>query len=124
MNQKLQLINLEIKNNELILGVEESTSIDEYNASGQMLVDSDALSFIYLLEEKDRYVYLVIGNKWWNEIKEGKKLALPVFLTNGTQKVLLEQFFEELNYLVENIEGNSNYGEEMEKAVGTVFLEK
>ncbi|MGP7817252.1 UPF0738 family protein [Niallia sp. 01092] len=124
MNQKLQLLNSEIIDNELLLRVEESILLDSYKASGQMLVDSDALSFIYLLEEKDYYVYLVIENKWWNIMKEGKELNLPVYLTNGSHNVLLEQFFEELNYLVENIDGNSNYGDEMENAVGAVFIEK
>ncbi|MFT8322351.1 MAG: hypothetical protein ABF649_15765 [Bacillus sp. (in: firmicutes)] len=124
MNQKIHLINAKIKDNELLMEIEESILLDDYKASGQMLVDSDALSFIYLLEHKDHYIYLVIENKWWNKMKESKELGLPVFLTNGNQKMLLEQFLEELDYLVENIEGNSNYGEEMGKAVELVFLEK
>ena len=124
MNKKLQITKAEMTEKELILSVDHSTSFDYIKATGQMLVDSDDISFIYLLEADNQYVYLVIGKEYWNKIKECKQLELPVSLSNGNGKIVLEQFFEELDYLIQNIEGNGNYGEEMEKAVEAVFMQK
>jgi len=124
MNKKLQITKAEMTEKELILSVDHSTSFDYIKATGQMLVDSDDISFIYLLEADNQYVYLVIGKEYWNKIKECKQLELPVSLSNGSGKIVLEQFFDELDYLIQNIEGNGNYGEEMEKAVEAVFMQK
>ncbi|GKU81810.1 hypothetical protein [Niallia sp. NCCP-28] len=124
MNKKLQIIKAELMEKELILSVDQSIPFDHIKPAGQMLVDSDDLSFIYLLETDDHYVYLVIGKEYWNEIKESKDSELLVYISNGSKKIALEKFFEELDYLIQNIEGNGNYGEEMEKAVEAAFLQK
>ncbi|PKG25555.1 UPF0738 family protein [Niallia nealsonii] len=124
MNKKLQIIKAELMEKELILSVDQSIPFDHIKAAGQMLVDSDDISFIYLLETDDQYVYLVIAKEYWSEIKESKELGVPVYISNGSEKIALEQFLEELDYLIQNIEGNGNYGEEMEKAVEAAFIQK
>ena len=47
--------------------------------------------------------------------------SLPVVITNGSEEIQLTQFREELTYLIENIKGNSNYGEMMVSKVEVVF---
>ena len=87
-----------------------------------MLVDSDNLSFIYLLEKDDHYTYIAIPDTVWNDIKNVITLnPIPVVLTNGSEEIQLTQFREELTYLIENIKGNSNYGEMMVSKVEVVF---
>ena len=61
-----------------------------------MLVDSDDLSFIYLLEKEDDYTYIVIPNTVWNELKIALTEQLPVYLSNESEQLLLNQFHEEL----------------------------
>lgn len=124
MNKKLQITKAELTKQELILSVDHSIQFDHIRAAGQMLVDSDDISFIYLLETDDQYVYLVIKKEYWSKVKESKELELPIYISNGSEKIVLEQFFEELDYLIQNIEGNGNYGEEMEKAVEAAFIQK
>lgn len=120
MKKKIQVHTIESKNNELILIVDHQDDLNGLLASGQMLVDSDDLSFIYLLTQ-DEYVYLSIPKETWKGIKEGIIQAQAVFVSNGTVSILLDNFKEELDYLLENIKGNANYGEEMEKAVEIFF---
>jgi hypothetical protein len=86
-----------------------------------MLVDSDGCSFIYLLENADTYTYISIPEIVWNDLKTAVSKNLPVIVTNGSERIFLTNFQEELNYLIENIKGNSNYGEEMVNKVETVF---
>ncbi|AGT31154.1 hypothetical protein M493_04245 [Geobacillus genomosp. 3] len=86
-----------------------------------MLVDSDALAFVYILETNDRFLYVMIPKEWWPELKETLAENEPVWLKSGEGAVELEQFGEELAYLLENIRGNANYGEMLEQAVQDVF---
>ena len=86
-----------------------------------MLVDSDGLSFVYLLEKEEDYTYIVIPNTVWKELKTALTEQLPVYLSNQSERLLLNQFHEELSYLIENIKGNSNYGEKMVNEVEAIF---
>lgn len=47
---------------------------------------------------------------------------IPVVLEAGDQTIELAGLHEELEYLLENIKDNANYGEEMEGKVKRVFL--
>ena len=87
-----------------------------------MLADSDVLSFIYLIEYKDSFIYISIGNKYWGELKQAHDKKLPVILYKNDKQILtLSHFHEELAYLLANIEDNSNYGDEMVLAVAAHF---
>ena len=122
MNKRLTIQNVILKdNNKVLLEIENNQSLNEYKASGQMLVDSDNLSFIYLLEKDDHYTYIALPDTVWNDLKLVKLNPSQLYLTNGSEEILLTQFREELTYLIENIKGNSNYGETMVSKVEVVF---
>ncbi|WP_428911394.1 hypothetical protein [Niallia sp. Krafla_26] len=121
MGEKLIIQEFQNNQKEAHLEVETQVSLQKYQASGQMLVDSDNLSFVYLLEAEETYTYVIIPNKIWKELKIVLSEATPVFLSNGREKILLNQFHDELSYLIENIKGNSNYGEKMVAEVEAVF---
>ncbi|MFC0557655.1 UPF0738 family protein [Halalkalibacter alkalisediminis] len=91
-------------------------------AGDRMLVDSDGLAFIYILEDDSDLYYLYFQQDSWESLHkitlEQKKLVLD--LGNDIQ-IELTSIVEELAFLTENIDGNGNYGEAMETAVQEVF---
>lgn len=122
MSEKLVIHRVSVNNQkEIQMEVDQQISLNQYRASGQMLVDSDGLSFVYLLEKEEDYTYIVIPNTVWKELKTALTEQLPVYLSNQSERLLLNQFHEELSYLIENIKGNSNYGEKMVNEVEAVF---
>lgn len=122
MSEKLVIHRVSVNNQkEIQMEVDQGVSLNQYRASGQMLVDSDGLSFVYLLEKEEDYTYIVIPNTVWKEVKIALTEQLPVYLSNQSERLLLNQFHEELSYLIENIKGNSNYGEKMVNEVEAIF---
>lgn len=122
MSEKLVIHRVSVNNQkEIQMEVDQQISLNQYRASGQMLVDSDGLSFVYLLEKEEDYTYIVIPNTVWKELKIALTEQLPVYLSNQSERLLLNQFHEELSYLIENIKGNSNYGEKMVNEVEAIF---
>lgn len=83
---------------------------------GQMLVDSDNYGFAYLLDDGQSYDYLIFVQETWSMLHEnrGKKLIV-------NDDLVLEHFQEELDYILENVEGNNNYGKEFVSAVEETF---
>lgn len=121
MSQRILINNAFIEKNELVLTTESEIQIADLTATGQMLVDSDQLSFIYIVEMEDGYQYVSIPEVTWNVIHEGLVAGLDASLTANGSKLSLTGFREEMNYLIANITGNSNYGEEMVAKVEQVF---
>ncbi|KAB7667565.1 hypothetical protein [Bacillus sp. B1-b2] len=122
MKKIWQIIGSEKMENKVVLHVPNSVNLEEVSACGQMLVDSDSIGFIYLLEKENEYVYTLIPKSIWHDCKGGLEAQSTFILTNGETNIELVQFQEELEYLVENIKGNGNYGDEMVKEVEAIFL--
>lgn len=122
MKQKWTIKESFIRENELVFQLQEDANLENTKASGQILVDSDSLAFIYLLEKENEYVYLEIPEMVWKDCKVALESKGNILIKDATGELLLENFTDELEYLIENIRGNGNYGEEMEEAVSTVFL--
>ncbi|RBW69948.1 hypothetical protein DS031_08820 [Bacillus taeanensis] len=91
--------------------------------SERMLVDSDNLSFIYILDSEAGFVYIDFPEQTWSSLKEMLDKDLEAVLQAENNEVIkLSAIKQELQYLVHNIEGNTNYGEEMMKEVEKNFL--
>jgi Leucine-rich repeat (LRR) protein len=122
MNKRIELTEATIDNNQLILKPASlPTGLENLVAKGQMLVDSDQLAFIYILETADEFVYAGLPHTVWTKLKEANDKQLNVILKINNQEIELVELFDELNYLLENIKGNANYGEEMENKVVELF---
>ncbi|MGG0740827.1 hypothetical protein [Niallia taxi] len=121
MTEKLQVLNVEIAETKIILKVDESYPVSQLTPKGQILVDSDSFAFIYIAEKEDEYVYIVLHKDSWQSMKEGLAANLKLYISNGQDNLELIDWKEEMEYLIDNIEGNGNYGEEMEQAVTSVF---
>jgi hypothetical protein len=121
MSQRIMITNAIIENNELLFSTDSQIEIADISATGQMLVDSDQLSFIYIVDREGGYQYISIPEGMWSTIQEGMQAGMDSYLTANGSKLKLECFREEMEYLIANITGNSNYGEEMVAKVEQVF---
>lgn len=89
--------------------------------ANQMIADSDTCTFIYIVEENGQYSYLAFEPSTWEslipyiEANENPKVKI------GDTALELTDFVEELQSLLFNIEGNSNYGEQFVEKVETQF---
>ncbi|MEN8699078.1 hypothetical protein [Bacillus infantis] len=120
MNKKIDIIKAALtETNELLLETEQD--INGLKANGQMLVDSDNLAFVYIAESNDEYTYIVLSEGIWALMSQALAAGADAYLANGPERLTLPQFREELGYLIENIKGNSNYGDEMVAKVEAAF---
>ncbi|WP_316571672.1 hypothetical protein [Neobacillus sp. YIM B06451] len=119
MKKKLIVSGSDIQEGQLILKTEEP--VGGLVPKGQMLVDSDNLSFVYLMEREEEYTYVLLPELVWADLKKGLDQSLPVYLKADGGKVELTGFHGELEYLAENIKGNGNYGEAMVSSVESIF---
>ncbi|MCP3742204.1 hypothetical protein [Rossellomorea sp. BNER] len=122
MRQNIHIIKSTI--NEQGLQLHTEVSLKGLEPTGQIIVDSDNLSFIYLAETEENYAHIRLEENVWEDVKEALEKELSVFVVHDHESLELESFQEELSYLIENIEGNGNYGEEMVSRVESVFLPK
>jgi hypothetical protein len=122
MRQNIHIIKSTI--NEQGLQLHTEVSLKGLEPTGQIIVDSDNLSFIYLAETEENYAHIRLEENVWEDVKKALEKELNVFVVHDHESIELESFQEELSYLIENIEGNGNYGEEMVSRVESVFLPK
>ncbi|WP_391208166.1 hypothetical protein [Psychrobacillus sp. L4] len=109
--------------NDIRFTLDENPMIENILAGGQMITDSDALSFIYLLEDETGYHYLKFGQDVWPMLVSTLKATDDPTLQFGEAVLTLHKFREELEMLIFNIEGNDNYGAEFSQAVENAFEE-
>ncbi|WP_394120641.1 hypothetical protein [Planococcus donghaensis] len=121
---KLVAVNrTEINGDKIEFFIEETEPAESIEASGQMLTDSDNQAFVYLLDTGTEYIYVQFDIHTWPAMTKALQLKKVPLLTWGKQVMPLADFHEELWMLVENIEGNDNYGEAFRTAVEQAFHE-
>ncbi|WP_243291364.1 hypothetical protein [Bacillus sp. FJAT-47783] len=122
MKKRIEVIEAVQKENQLILHTEmNKDEVKNLQATGQLLADSDQLSFIYMLDSGEDFVYLSIQSSHWPMLKKALHGDFPVYAQMDGEMILLEHFNDELQYVTENIKDNANYGEVMEQKVTEVF---
>ncbi|ABS21247.1 hypothetical protein ACRS6Y_04390 [Bacillus cytotoxicus] len=123
MQNKIQVKSVKERENALIFCAENTEiEVKELTARNHVLVDSDHLSFLYILENESSFVYVSIPHTCWEAMREAMQQDKKMFVHVNDMEIELEQLKEELEYLIRNIEGNANYGEELVSAVEKVFL--
>ncbi|NHM91988.1 MULTISPECIES: hypothetical protein [Staphylococcus] len=105
---------IKIQDNQVLCYTDKST--EGLTEVGQMIVDSDHFSFVYLMDNGSSFSYLIFVQETWSMLHEHKDKQIVI---NDTIK--LTQFKDELDYLLDNIEGNSNYGNAFVSAVEETF---
>jgi hypothetical protein len=119
MNKQIKINQASIESNRVNLLTNES--IAGFIPKGHILVDSDHFSFIYLMEENDQYVYVGLDEAIWPVLKEAIDQKLPAYLVSDKEEVEFISFQDEMDYIINNIKGNGNYGEEMVDKVEKTF---
>ena len=112
----LYITEIKIENN--ILNCYTESSIEGMTPAGRIIVDSDNFTFIYLLDNGDIFCRLHFVQETWSMLRDNKGKDIIV-----NDKLKLTDFWEELSDLLENIEGNNNYGQAFEEAVITTMIE-
>ncbi|MFN2747140.1 MULTISPECIES: hypothetical protein [Bacillus] len=121
MQNRIEIAEANLQNDRLVL-ISEINDGAERKPAGRMLADSDHFAFVYILEQGESFQYVILNEAIWSELKSALDKKLPVFLKIGNESMELSGFHDELAYLIDNIKGNANYGEEMEERVKKVFL--
>ncbi|MBM7659738.1 hypothetical protein JOC85_000505 [Bacillus mesophilus] len=123
MQKRIEIKDVEWREEELFL-YPKPIELDgsSLKAAERVLVDSDQLAFVYILEASDEYVYLSISHTFWPHLKKVLTESTPVKLVIEKHVIELQGLQSEVSELIQNIEGNSNYGDEMVKQVESVFL--
>lgn len=122
MQKRIEISEMNISNNQLEL-IAEKPNFDtaSLQASGQMLVDSDSLAFIYKLENEKEFIYVSLPSSIWPSLKNVISEKQKVILHLEENELELIDIIPELEYLLQNIEGNTNYGNEMVELVEKTF---
>lgn len=114
--KKMDIYVTEMKFENEVLNVFTEADVENCTALSQMIVDSDDFSFIYLLDNGVDYVRLHFVSETWEMLERYRNQKIVL-----NETLELSDFYDELNYLISNIEGNNNYGKEFEAKVVETF---
>nr|WP_253734941.1 hypothetical protein [Lysinibacillus fusiformis] len=89
--------------------------------AGQLIADSDDFAFIYLLDAGEDYHYLRFQPSSWENLVHILQKKKDPILRISEEAIELTNFYDELEMLVYNIEGNYNYGAEFVQTVEQHF---
>ncbi|UPM53430.1 hypothetical protein [Gottfriedia acidiceleris] len=125
MRKMLEINRININEDGLFLLIDDTKiNLEQCHEVGTMIADSDQGSLLYILEENEEFVYVTVPYEYWSDLKKANDQNLNVFLKVGEKSLSLNNWNEELTYLIQNVEGNFNYGEEFVKQVQSAFLEE
>ncbi|WP_078430359.1 hypothetical protein [Alkalihalobacterium alkalinitrilicum] len=121
----IEVNDISIQIDKIILHISKPLSKEEASllqAAGRMLANSDQLAFIYLLEDDERYQHVSIPEHLWAELTTALRKINNVYIELASEyEIECTYFKDEFNYLLENIQDNSNYGDKMVEAVGRII---
>jgi hypothetical protein len=120
MKKIIAIISATFKENKLWLTVNES--LKGLQPAEQILVDSEHYSFIYLMEDLADYTYITLQEDLWPALKTALDQKISIWATFKEEQIELTNLIDELEYIISNIKGNSNYGKEMVTRVEKLFL--
>ena len=103
--------------------VEAQEPFEAWEASGRMIADSEGHAFVYLLDTGTDYIYMQFKEHLWPAMLAALQRKEVPLLQWGEQIMPLASYHEELWMLLENIEGNDNYGDAFSSAVEKAFQE-
>ncbi|MFS0865201.1 hypothetical protein [Fredinandcohnia sp. 179-A 10B2 NHS] len=123
MQKRIEINKFRKLDNRLELeGINPALDTGTLRATGEMLVDSDSLAFIYKLENEQEFIYVSLPSEIWPFLKEVIETEQQVNLILDDTNIELTNIIPEIKYLLHNIEGNANYGDDMVHKVEEIFL--
>ncbi|WLR42955.1 hypothetical protein LC087_01650 [Bacillus carboniphilus] len=121
MRTRLEVIKATQMEGKILFHVEEDIE-ENLVATGQLITDQDNVAFIYLLDNGSNYIYLSFKEPIWSKLSDLVTNDDKPYIKVGKQEIELTHFLAELHYLIDNIDGNANYGVEMEQKVRQYFI--
>ncbi|MCA1056726.1 hypothetical protein LCM10_17215 [Rossellomorea aquimaris] len=122
MRKIIKINEAKLEGEVLHLHTEQTDFMKGIKPAGQIIADSDQYAFVYLTENEEEFVYVYLEESLWGDLQKAREENASVVLKSADLSLELDHFQEELNYLISNIEGNGNYGEEMVNKVENVFI--
>ncbi|GLC87734.1 UPF0738 family protein [Lysinibacillus piscis] len=110
-----------IENEKLYFSLNDSEEKLQLKPADRLIADSDDFAFIYLMDAGDMYHYLRFPEPSWSQLLYVLQQKQNPLLKLGEEVIELTNFYDELEMLVYNIEGNSNYGAQFVQAVEQHF---
>ena len=114
---------VEVVHNEIYFILNEKKQLSQLQSTGQVIVDSDNEAFLYIIEENEAYSYIGFSKNVWPHLLQMLMEEQKAYLKLEDGMLPLEQFADELQGLLYNIEGNSNYGDEFVENIENTFAE-
>lgn len=125
MAKKIKVTSLQTDDREVKVFVDDQFLLvgKKVEPEGRMLADSDLLSFLYILNVEEEFIYVEFPENAWVDLNNALQKKLTIYLQiNIDTRIPLVLFHEELEYFIANIQENSNYGEKMIQAVSQCFI--
>ena len=114
---------VEVVHNEIHFILNEKKQLSQLQPVGQVIVDSDNEAFLYIIEENDAYSYIGFPQAVWSQLVQMLKSGQQPYLKVEDGLMPLGQFADELEGLLYNIVGSSNYGGRFVEAVEKEFAD-
>ena len=114
---------VEAVHKEIYFILNEKKQLSQLQSTGQVIVDSDNEAFLYIIEENEAYSYVSFSKNVWPQLLQMLMTEQKAYLKVEDGLLPLVQFADELQGLIYNIEGNSNYGDQFVDRIEKAFAE-
>ena len=114
---------VEVVHNEIYFILNEKKQLSQLQSTGQVIVDSDNEAFLYIIEENEAYSYISFSKNVWPQLIQMLLAEQKAYLKVEDGLLPLQQFADELQGLLYNIEGNSNYGDQFVDNIEKAFAD-
>lgn len=121
--RKTYLVEAAQATNDEILFTLQSEPEGKWTTANRVITNSDDMAFVYAIDENNEFSYLVFPQAMWHYLLKTMQLEKDPSVVIRSEKVVLSGLYEEIQALIYNIEGNSNYGEAFVTAVEEAFSE-
>lgn len=109
------------RDQEMFFTLEDVEGLSLIHPMERMITDSTEKSFVYLIDGESQFNQIHFTQDTWSHLQKVLEIQQDPYIEMGTRTIQLRGFVEELLMLIENIEGNDNYGTQFVEAVENTF---
>lgn len=109
------------ENGETLFTIEDLKGLETIHPVGRMITNSEEMSFVYLIDGEKQFNQLHFNEQTWPLLESALQAERDPYITIGSETIQLTNFIEELSMLIENIQGNDNYGDQFVQTVESIF---
>lgn len=109
------------ENGETLFTIEDLKGLETIHPVGRMITNSEEMSFVYLIDGEKQFNQLHFNEQTWPLLESALQAERDPYIKIGSETIQLTNFVEELSMLIENIQGNDNYGDQFVQTVESIF---